>query len=295
MRQGFCYKSFLLILIGLLVSCSNIETGEFSKTTSTPQLPLNQAETILLSPDGKWGAYFFGLFGSIDCKLSVANFEDTIVWNINQENFGSEAWFVPYRWSQDSRYLYFNIYVSFDGYLPFYQGVGLQKLDVQNGQVSEILPSGYFETLNSGRTIHNWDLVQFSLSPKDDKLAYINRMENGVQLVIRDMKTNREDSIFFDKYTDAGRILWSPSQDYLVLATSNGTDWSNTLSYIELVELDSLTSKSILKNMNPVIIPLMWLNEHTIFVKEFGGKYFHLNLMSEKLSPAPPSPNFPDE
>lgn len=293
MRWDTFHRSFLVISLFFLVSCSNIKIRELPRTTSTPQLPLSQAETILPSPDGKWVAYIFGLFGNKDYKLSVVNFEDTIIWNINQINFGTESWFIPYRWSRDSRYLYFNIYAAIDGYVPFYQGMGLQRLDVQNGQISEILPS-YFETLDSGRTIYNWDLAQFSLSPEDDKLAYINRMEDGVQLVIRDLNTNKEKSIFFDEYTDAGDILWSPKQDYLVLAASNGTDWSNTISFIELVELDSLTTKNILRNMKPVIIPLMWLNNHMIFVKEFGGRYFHLDIMSEELIPAPQSPRFPD-
>ncbi len=293
MRRDFFYKSFLSILIGLLISCSNIETEKLPKTTSTPQLPLNQAETILPSPDGKWIAYFFGLFGNTDYKLSVVNFEDTIVWNINQKNFGGESWFIPYRWSQDSRYLYFNIYAAIDGYVPFYQGMGLQRLDVQNGQVSEILPSGNPETLET-RTIYNWDLAHFSLSPEDDKLAYINRMENGVQLVIRDIKTKKENSIFFEKYTHAGRILWSPKQDYLVLSASNGTNSSNTLRFFELIELDSLTTTNILRDINQALIPITWLNHHTILVEEYGGHYYYLDIISKELSPTPPSFRFPN-
>ena len=120
-------------------------------------------------------------------------------------------------------------------------------------------------------------------------------MENGVQLVVRDMKTNKENSIFFDKYKIAGRISWSPKQDYLVFAASNENYWSsNTSGFIELVELESLTTKSILRHMDQLIIPLMWLNNHTILVKEFGGRYFHLDIMSEELIPAPQSPKFPD-
>lgn len=274
------------------MSCSNLEAGNLTQPKSTPQLPLAQATTILPSPDGKWVAYFFGL-DQIDYKLSIANFEDTIVWNINQKNYGGESWLVPYRWSEDSRYLYFNIYASIsfseDQSIPFYQGMGLQRLDVQNGQVSEILPSGYFVTLDSGGTIFNWYLVKFSLSPEEDKLAYMNILENGVQLVIRNMKTDKEEEIFFDNYENAGRILWSPKQDYLVFGASK-----NAVGFIELVKLDSLTTKRIHRNTNQVIIPLMWLNQHTIFVKEFGGSYFYLDIMSEELSPAPQSPQFPD-
>lgn len=296
MRWDLCCKSFLSILFWFLVSCSNTGTGSLPKTTSTPQLPLNQAETILPSPDGSWTAYFFGLFQNKDYRLSVANFDDSIVWNIHQKNFGGESWFIPYRWSQNSRYLYFNIQVSFSGYVPFYQGAGLQRLDVITGEISEILPNGYLVTSDTV-SIYNWDFEAFSLSPNDDKLAYTNDADKsvqGVQLVIRDMKTNKEMNMLFDKYTDVGSILWSPKQDYLILAATNGTNWSNTIGFIELIELDSLTTKSILRNINQVINPLVWVNNHTVLVREYGGNYFYLDIMSEKLSPVPSSLRFPN-
>ena len=85
MIRNSCHKSFLIISLWLLISCSNIQAGGRLETTSIPQLPLDQAETIVPSPDGKWVAYFFGS-QHIDYKLSVVNFDNTIVWNINQAN-----------------------------------------------------------------------------------------------------------------------------------------------------------------------------------------------------------------
>jgi Tol biopolymer transport system component len=220
MIRHCCHKSFLILSFWLLVSCSN---GSLPKTTSTPQLPLNQAETILSSPDGKWIAYFFD-DKHIDYRLSVANFDDTVVWNVNQTNLAAEAWFTPYRWSQDSRYLYFNIYVAIDGgFIPFYQGAGLQRLDVLNGEVSEILSSGDLITLDP--THYRWQFPAFSLSPKDDKLAYIKDFDNEAQGFIRDMKTGKERSLSFKGYSSAGSIIWSPQQDQLVLAVAKG-NWS---------------------------------------------------------------------
>ena len=285
MRRHCYHKSLFLISFWFLLSCSNTEIGSLPQPISTPQLPFNQAETILLSPDGRWVAYFFG-YQYLNYRLSVANFDDTFVWNINQTNVGSEAWFTPYRWSQDSRYLYFNIHVAIDGYVPFYQGAGLQRLDVLDGKVSEILPSGDPITLDK-ITIYDWNFVQFSLSPMDDKLAYINRMDNGVQLVIREMKTNTESSLFFDQYIDAGSIIWSPKQDYLVLGTARGTNWSNTLAFVELVQVDTLTTKTLVKNEDWVFDPVAWIDNHTILLKERGGPYFSLDTTTEKISPAP--------
>lgn len=283
-----CYKqSFLVISCLLLFSCANLETEKLPQPKSTPQLPLNQAQTILSSPDGNWTAYFFSRDQTVDYKLSVANFDDTIVWNINQKNdSSSDAWFTPYRWSQNSRYLYFNIYATIDGNVPFYQGMGLQRLDIQSGQVTEILSSGYSEVLET-TTIRHWNLAQFSLSPSDDKLAYINRTESGVELIIRDMATNKESSVFFDRYTTAGSILWSPKQDYLLFVT-------DPIGFFELVKLDSLTTKSIPVNPNQILDPLEWLNNHTILVKEYGGYYFYLDIMTSELTPVQSLLRFPN-
>lgn len=288
-----CYhNSFLAISFWLLVSCSNIEINSLPQPKSTPQLPLTQAESILPSPDGSWTAYFFG-YDLETFRLSVANFDDSIIWNVSQPNFGSEASFTPYRWSHDSRYLYFNIHVAIDGYVPFYQGMGLQRLDVLNGEVLEILPDGDPITLEN-TTISDWNLVQFSLSPTDDKLAHISRMENGVQLVIRDIKANTESSIFFDQFIDAGSIVWSPKQDYLVLAAARGTNWSDALGFVELVEIDTLTTRTLVKSEDRFFDPLAWTNNHTILLKERGGPYSYLDTITEKLSLAPDLITFPN-
>jgi len=268
------------------MSCSNIENGSLPNTTSTPQLPLNQAQTILPSPNGKWTAHFFPTLGSV-YKLSVSNFDDTITWNVSQSHFDAEAWFTPYRWSQDSRYLYFNIYVAIDGYVPFYQGAGLQRLDILDGTVSEVLSNGYIS--DPTYHIYNWNFVPFSLSPDDKQLAYINNFDDESQLVIRDMKTGNEKSLYFKGYSNAGSIVWSSQENQLVLAVTKGTNWSDTLCSIALVKLDSLTTSIIVedKDLDWVYDPVLWINNHTILLKERGGPYLYLDMTTKKLSPAP--------
>ncbi len=280
-RFGYS-QSFLIISCLLLFSCSNAEIGNLPQPKSTPQQPLTQAKTILPSPDGKWSAYFFDSINFVrDYNLIAANFDDTIIWNVNQKTSGVESEFSPYRWSQDSRYLYFNVYTSLDGYVLYYQGTGLQRLDVRNGEVSEILPNS---------------ISDFSLSPRDDKLAYINHTENGIQLILRDMNTNKEKSMPLGQYSNAGSILWSPNQDYLILGATIGDDWSNTSGYVELIEVATLTSKTIAnaKIEGWLFDPLVWLNSHTILIRERSGDYFYLDILAEKLSPATSITRFPN-
>jgi hypothetical protein len=289
MRQHSYHKSVLIFSFWLLSSCSNIGIGNLPQPISTLQAPLIQAETILPSPNGNWTAYFFG-HDNENFKLTVANFDDSIIWNVNQTNVGGES-FTPYRWSQDSRYLYFNVYIEIDGYVPFYQGGGLQRLDVLNGTVSEILSSGYMS--DPTYHVYRWNFVPFSLSPDDEQLAYINNFDDETQLVIRDMKTGNEKSMFFKGYSNAGSISWSPQQNQLVLAITKGTNWENTLCSIELVEIDSLTSRTLIKDKDWVFDPVIWLNSHTILMQERGGHYFYLDITTEKLSPASEIMRFP--
>lgn len=286
MRWDTFYKSFLVISLSFLASCSNLN----QKITSTPQLPINEAGTILPSPDGKWVAYFFGLYGNYnepyqgtEHKLSVANFDDTIVWNVSQENLnGGESWFIPYRWSKDSRYLYFNISFSFSGYAPFYQGAGLQRLDVLTGTVSEVISSGF----SPDEHIYIWNLVSFTLSPDDKLLAYFTYFDDVNHLVIREMKTGNEKSLPLNEYEDAGSIVWSPQKDKLVFAAINGNT-SDALSYIELVEVGSLTSRTLVKDRSWILEPIMWTDNHTILLKDRGGAYLFLDTITEELTPSP--------
>lgn len=274
-----------------MASCSNPIKASLPQQTLTP-LPLDSAETTLPSPDGKWRAYFFG-YDLTQFRLSVENIDKTIIWNINQANFGHEALFSPYRWSQDGRYLYFNIHAAIDGYVPFYDGMGLRRLDVMTGKVSEILPSG--DIASYGKvTIYDWDLAVFSLAPNDEYLAYINHVDNGVQLVIRDLETGAEKSLFFDEYSGAGSILWSPQQDRLVLAFTKGTNWSSTLAAIGIIDVDNLTSKVLIQDEERILDPVEWKNSSTILVKKRGGDFFYLDITTRKLDVAPTATSFPN-
>ena len=242
------------------------------------------------SPDGNWTAYFYG-YDLKNLMLSVTNFDDTVVWNVSQANVGGDA-FTPYRWSKDSRYIYFNTHVAIDGYVPFYQGAGLQRLDVLNGKVSEILSSGYMS--DPTYHIYSWNFVPFSLSPDDKQLAYIKNFDDQTQLVIRDIKTDSEKSLTFKGYSNAGSIAWSSQQNQLVLSIAKGTNWSNTLCTIELVEVDSLTPRTLVKDKDLVFDPVIWVNSHTILVQERGGHYFYLDITTKKLTPASELMTFPN-
>lgn len=248
-------------------------------STNTP-LPLASAESTLVSPDKNWIAYFFGLY---DAQLAVTNNEKTIVWEVNEGDFeGYEAMFQPYRWSQNSQYLYFNAHLSIDGHVPFSDGMGLRRLDVSNGQVSEILPA---HDITNGR----WNIVNFSLSPNDKLLAYIDLIETEPQLIIRDLETGSESKLLLKEYTVAGSILWSPNQDRLVLALAKGTDWENTIFTIMEVNIATFQTTTIIQNHKPGLDPVEWVTENEIKIQERGDSQnlMLVNLVTKNIQVVP--------
>jgi hypothetical protein len=59
------------------------------------------------------------------------------------------------------------------------------------------------------------------------------------------------------------------------------------LCSIELIDVDSVTTKTLVKDQDWIFDPIMWTNNHTILLKERGGRYLYLDITTEKLSPAP--------
>ena len=251
--------------------------------TCTP-LPIDLAEASFISPDKKWTAYFFGYYRA---QLDVVNSDKTILWGIYEGNFeGDEAFFVPYRWSFDSKFLYFNTHVSIDGYVPFYDGMGLRRLDVSTGDILEILPSHY---VSDG----SWRRAVFSLSEKEKKLAYVNNINGEALLVIREMETNNEISLALKGFSDAGSILWSPNQDQLVLGLSKGDNWEDTIFFIGTVDISSLTLSVHVQDSETGIDPIKWVNNNEILIQERGESTLLLNLKSNDLQIMPTITPFP--
>ena len=270
-RGVFC---FLLIWLAGCSTAIRIPT----------ELPLNQAESTLVSPDNQWTAYFYpeGV-----AQLIVVNAHKKDIWRINEGIFADqEASFQPYRWSSDSQILYFTTYRYIDGAGPFYHGAGLRSIDIRTGKTSEVLSSGDI-------SVKQWKIVDFSISPADETLAYVDfdSINSETLIVIRDMVTGEEANLSLQDDCLAGSFVWSPINDKLAFASYT----TDRLGYakITLTEINLATfTPTVLiqyevQDEKSFMLPVEWTSDNTLVLRTLGGETYILNLVNDEITSEP--------
>jgi Tol biopolymer transport system component len=213
----------------------------------------------------------------------VVGEDQTLAWETQAYFGGREASFSPYRWSLDGRTLYFTVNLDAQGYVPFNDGVGLQRLDLRTGEVEEILPAGDFS--RSG-CCPNWSA--FSLSPDGRRLAYITTNGRKLLLVLRNTATGGESRLWLAGYSSAGSMAWSPNGDWLAFAMASGNQWEDTLFTLTRVRVNDLTQRVLLRDDPRFLDPVEWAGPNEIVVKERLGGYYLLNVLTQEIASAPP-------
>ena len=82
-----------------------------------------------------------------------------------------------YKWDDSSKYLYFYYHFSYDGVHTLWNGFDLQKIDVDTGKITQVIPSS--------------KLVGFSISPSGEQIAFIRMEDDPRQLVIKNFSGGR--------------------------------------------------------------------------------------------------------
>jgi hypothetical protein len=168
----------------------------------------NQARGLRFSPNSQW----VEVFCSTD-TLEIVRLDETQKWEVSSDtliNPYTEYFGGVNHWSNDGAYAYITFDPHTDGYWePYHQGIVLYRLDLQTGQISEVLPLGKSD----------WIFYSFAFSSNDRRLAYIVTDKSPVILNIRDMQTGNEQPFEFDpKYNTGGRFVWSPDSQKLVFS-----------------------------------------------------------------------------
>lgn len=225
----------MLSMVLLLASCTPTSSTKESQNTSiaatTSQSPtLNVSETsetpidepnlsemavnewASTSPDGNWVAVGLVAFPSLNStsqlayvRLIIFNTEENTRWTIidNWKEIGLGFPMPQHlKWSQDNSHFYFTHSVTPDGCSVFENLIDLQKVNLDNGTVEELLPPS---------------ALGLALSPDESKVAYIGYGDRG--LVVKNLTTGEEQELKLDPGKDfqAGGILWSPEGNFLAL------------------------------------------------------------------------------
>jgi hypothetical protein len=143
----------------------------------------------------------------------------------------------PEYWTSDNKFFYF----SADAYLGdgcgcfcYRDGVALFRLEISSREIAPIL-------VHQGK---GYGIFSFSFSPNGRRLAYVIDREN--KLLIKDLKTGKEDSIDFSEYTEVGNLVWSPDSQKLALGIASCPDTSDPTFKLGVIKLGKDLSPQIL-------------------------------------------------
>lgn len=256
--------SLVILLIASFSSqgCAEITTTVAPTATivlpssKKPDSPLDLSQMSVdewasTSPDGRWAAVGLVAFPkeNVDeqlayVRLVIFNTDGKIHWTIIDKWQELDLGFpipAPLKWSQDGKHFYFTHRVTPEGGCTFVYLTDLQRVNLEDGSVDELLPQ-------SG--------LGMALSPDESRVAYYFGGERG--LILRDLVTGEEQEAKIDpgKNFDVGSILWSPDGKSLALtlainpcmgiADPSKTVWAESTSIL-LVDAKTLQQKVLVK------------------------------------------------
>ena len=226
---------------------------------------------VLQSPDEKWlaqGCHYDG--------LQVMNRDGITIWRVtNGEIFGksddypyNQGGISPRHWTKDSQYLYFSA-----DYCCWDPGIGmlaetdtLYRIDMNSG-VYHLLRSGIFD---------------FSFSPTDRRLTFIEELNSPPVVEIRDLQTGDVKTLKLkieDTYNQAKVDAWSTDGLRFVVKTVSGINYSydvHTPDMFSLIIIDvnSWSQKVIVKDLQTSSLNVLVWTDDDILIYQTGDDYY---------------------
>lgn len=219
----------------------------------------NQAWGFRLSPNGQW----IEVACSVD-TVEVVRVDESKKWKISSDtliNPYTEYFVGINHWSHDGMYAYTSPNPHTDGYWePFHQGVALFRVNLETGEINEVLPLSK----------EDWIFYSYAFSPDDSQLAYIVTDQSPVVLKLRDLQTGAEQSFEFDsKYNTGGGFVWAPISQKLVFSITQYD--TGTFEYVgtSIFLWDQQTAKAteLVKDHKSQMQATEWIDETKILLK----------------------------
>lgn len=246
-----------------------------------------------ISPDGLWyGEYC--LLDEEGSALVISNKETGAVWKMRYIDFLGPVDFADggmgiAHWSADSRYVYFYSTLGGCGGYCFYGGntcVGLFRLDVLTGQISEILPPN---------TVFYW--YRFSISPNGRLLVFGKQTE---YLKILDMVTGDSIDVQYARIYDHGEaFVWAPDGSQFVYSTDYFPHYEETEMdgfTLRLVDAQTGEERILLESKTSCYRVREWREDNVIVIDYDDENYdraimeYDLNTDTILGNPPPSSP-----
>ncbi|HUM71921.1 MAG TPA: hypothetical protein PLK31_24095 [Chloroflexota bacterium] len=182
----------------------------------------------------------------------------------------------PVAWSGDGHFMYFTHSGFGDGCGPFVMGKDLYQLDLETGEVTEMVSKGYW----------------FALSPDGQRIVYLSR-DRGV--VIQDLSTGEEIESQLDissvyEHIDFSDLTWSPDNNALLvlgaidLCVVPPCPTCNEY-VIVLIDANTLEQRTIVEGDTSLRKIVKWSESNKVWLDVSGG-YAWLNPETGEITPA---------
>lgn len=231
-----------------------------------------------ISPDGNWIA--FECYES-NSHLRVMSLDRSKDWSIIFANYvrggsySNKDIMIPYRWSEDGRFLYAVSPSRFSGCCWIGQYWLLVRLSLETGDQVDIL------NVVDTRDEIGIPAINFAIS-EDDRYVIYEPPISDDDLVILDLLTweTQELTLEFQNAIDANYVLLSPGLDKIVMALFRYDEeiYDYRVDAIGIIDLITDEQKKIISNLTPEspLYPVRWEDPDHILLSTFpyyGGRY----------------------
>lgn len=232
-----------------------------------------------ISPDGNWFAMVCrGSIAILDSYLKVINIHKGKEWIINGIDYVKEDILYPlypYHWSTDGKYLYAKASTRVSGCCWIGGYVLLVRLDLENGQQTEI--ANFVEEIPTG--------LSFSISA-DDKY-FLSTPFASLQILDLQTGEKREFSIDVGDGSVGYPLMSLDGSKVILVLREYPQEIQGDLTYgsLVLVDLNSGSQKKLLSGMDfyETPIPVSWQNNDNVLLQN-EDKYWLLNIKTAKLT-----------
>jgi hypothetical protein len=154
----------------------------------------------------------------------------------------------------------------------FVNGGDLQMLDLDTGQVTELMPE---------------QALWIALAPDETRLAYIGYGERG--LIVRDLATGQEQSVAVEKPAEQaglGAVVWSPAGTALVLTAAHEQCAPGAVHSILHVELATGAVRTLVDGDPRGLTTVAWPAAERVQLEDRDGAVWWLDVATGAVSEA---------
>ncbi len=234
---------------------------------------------FLPSPDGTkiaWGSVnnFDTSNGAVDVSLNTAGIDGSVMSVLLAERRTLPSRPQPLRWSNDGSSLYFtNVPYGIGGYILFFDGPDLQKVDLKTHSITTILKNSSC-------------MCALSISPDERQVAYTRQGDASIELFVQPLAGGAGSFVALPVgYQQAGAIVWAPDGQSLAMTLALGNPDGEAYSIVR-IDLSDMSLRVLLPNDARLVQTVAWPVAEWIWVQDTNRNVYRMDPATGALTPA---------